>query len=167
MVHFYAQFQPNERFLTFNSLNSLTHLPHPLTIILILLFCPHNFDTDQCFKHNFFKVTYIGNEGSKQQPPLWPHLLVTFTKEIENAMLWLANWNWSRRNVVVNISYQKIKQQQNIWKTFWKRFKMSRKRRIRFGNLKHAAKVEKENSCSLWTTNSLTHLLKCETRRFV
>ena len=30
---------------------------------------------------------------------------------------------------------------------------MSRKRRIRFENLKHAAKVEKENSCSLWTTN--------------
>ena len=67
--------------------------------------------------------------------------------------LWSANWNWSRGNVVVNISYQTIKQQQNIWKTFWKCFKMSRKRRIRFGNLKHAAKVEKENSCSLWTNN--------------
>ena len=57
-MHFYAQFQPNERFLTFNSLNSLTHLLNPLSIILILLFCPHNFDTDQCFKHNFFKATY-------------------------------------------------------------------------------------------------------------
>ena len=43
----------------------------------------------------------------------------------------------------------------------------SRKSRKKIGNLKHAAKVEKENSCALWTTNSFTHLLNCETCKFV
>ena len=52
-------------------------------------------------------------------------------------------------NVVVNISYQTIKQPRNVLKAFWKRFKIRRKSRRRFGNLKCAAKVVKENSCSL------------------
>ena len=102
---------------------------------------------DQCFKHNFFlkKCLLI----TRVQNSSW---------HFDYTCRWLsllrsANWNRSRGNVVVNISYQTINQQRNIWKTFWKHFKMSRKRRIRFGNLNHAAKVEKENSCSLWITN--------------
>ena len=71
-----------------------------------------------------------------------------FTEEIENVMLWSVNWNRSRCNVV--IPYQTIKQPRNVWKTFWKRFKMFRKSRKRFWNLKCAAKVEKENSCSTY-----------------
>ena len=71
-----------------------------------------------------------------------------FTEEIENVMLWLANWSQSCCYVEANISYQTINNQQTFWKHFWKRFKMSRKSRKRFGNLQCAAKVEKENSCS-------------------
>ena len=76
-----------------------------------------------------------------------------FTEEIENVMLWLAHWNQSCRNVVVNIAYQALKQQRNVLKPFWQRFKMSWKSRKRFGNLKCATKVEREDSCSLRTTN--------------
>ena len=42
-----------------------------------------------------------------------------FTEEIENVMVWSANWNWSRCNVVVNISYQTPKKRfKNFWETF-------------------------------------------------
>ena len=37
-----------------------------------------------------------------------------FTKEIENVMLWLANWNQTRCNVVINISYQTINSQETF-----------------------------------------------------
>ena len=79
----------------------------------------------------------------------WQHFDQTcwrlFTKEIENVMLWAAHWNRSCCNVVVNISYQTEKKPRNVLKTFWKHFKMNRQRKKRFGNLKHSAKVKKDN----------------------
>ena len=42
---------------------------------------------------------------------------------------------------------------------------MSRKSRKRFGKLKGAARVEKENSCSAWMTNFFAHLFKRETTK--
>ena len=65
----------------------------------------------------------------------------------------IDNHNNLCHRLIINYQYQSIK--------------MSRKSTKRFGNLKRAAKVENENSCSLWTTNSFTCLLKCETCKFV
>ena len=42
---------------------------------------------------------------------------------------------------------------------------MSRKSRKRFGKLKGAARVEKENSCSAWMTNFFARLFKRETTK--
>ena len=52
----------------------------------------------------------------------------------------------------------------HFW-NFWKHFKMSRKSRKRFGKLKGAARVEKENSCSPWLTNFFACLFKHETTK--
>ena len=76
-----------------------------------------------------------------------------FTEEVENVMLWSANWNRSHCNAAVNISYQTIQQPRNVFNTFWKCLKMNRESRIRFQNLKRAAKVKKENF-SMFTMNN-------------
>ena len=79
------------------------------------------------------------------QPALWPHFRRLFTEEIENVMLWSAHWNWSLCNVVVNISYQTIKQPRNVFKRFGNVVKKWVERVQKgLGILKRAAKVEKE-----------------------
>ena len=92
--------------------------------------------------------------AARQPPALWPHLLETFHWRNMKSLLCC-----SRHFISDNKAAKK-----HFW-NFWKHFKMSRKSRKRFGKLKGAARVEKENSCSPWLTNFFARLFKHETTK--
>ena len=92
--------------------------------------------------------------AARQPPALWPHLLETFHWRNMKSLLCC-----SRHFISDNKAAKK-----RFW-NFWKHFKMSRKSRKRFGKIKGAARVEKENSCSPWLTNFFTRLFKHETTK--
>ena len=92
--------------------------------------------------------------AARRQPALWPHLLETFHRRNMKSLLCC-----SKHFISDNKAAKKH------FGNFWKDFKMSRNSRKRFGKLKGAAKVEKENSCSPWMTNFFTHLFMRETTK--
>ena len=101
---------------------------------------------------------------NSQLPTLWTHLPATFYRRNRK---WHALIGWLKSSCCnVVIPYQTIKQPRNLWKTFWKHFKMFRKStcRKKFGNLNCAAKVEKENSCSTYAFVQEWNIQVCRDR---
>ena len=89
--------------------------------------------------------------AARRQRALWLHLLETFHCRNMKSLLCCSNHFISDNKAA----------KKHFW-NFWKHFKMSRKSRKRFGKLKGAARVEKENS---WMTNFFTHLFKHDTTK--
>ena len=58
---------------------------------------------------NYYKWLHLWYPGFKIAASTLNTCQQLFIEEIENVMLWSANWNWRHCNVVVNISYQTIK----------------------------------------------------------